>query len=198
MLCTTVADTDKQRSTAQRRAPKRCSMARCGRAARFARLDISRLDVAPSGGHTQRRTRLGVGACRGAEARDVPPLPEGLRELTNDGAAAGEVSSASASYRAPVRHVANPNPEEPDAGIPHVRICEGAGGLLSRSGLQGSDEDSDSLVGRLNRPSGSASDLRHRRSAPDSGSASVIRLRQRPPLRAAGGDHIFTHMVILP
>jgi hypothetical protein len=42
---------------------------------RFARLDVSRLDVAPSDGHAQRRTRLGVGTCRGPEARDsMAPL----------------------------------------------------------------------------------------------------------------------------
>jgi len=38
---------------------------------RFARLDVSRLDVAPSDGHAERRTRLRVGACRGAKARDA-------------------------------------------------------------------------------------------------------------------------------
>jgi hypothetical protein len=37
---------------------------------RFALLDVSRVDVAPSNGHPQRRTRLGVGTCGGAEACD--------------------------------------------------------------------------------------------------------------------------------
>jgi hypothetical protein len=42
---------------------------------------------------------------------------------------------ASSAHRAPLRYVASPCSEEPDAGIPHVRICgsPGAAGATWRS-----------------------------------------------------------------
>jgi hypothetical protein len=48
----------------------------------------------------------------------VSPVPERLRELDMDGATVEAIPAASGAHPAPVRHVANPNPEEPDAGIP--------------------------------------------------------------------------------
>jgi len=58
----------------------------------------------------------------------VAPKSEGLSHLGCDAPATRAFPAPAAAHRAPVRHVANPIPKEPDAGIPHVRICGGPSG----------------------------------------------------------------------
>src|SRR5271155_232428 len=58
----------------------------------------------------------------------VASKPEGCSQLERDARAAEAIPASAAAHRASVRHVANPTPEEPDAGNLHVRIRGGPGG----------------------------------------------------------------------
>ena len=62
----------------------------------------------------------------------LTPLEHRVRRLGPLARLAGALPAPAAAHRAPSRHVANPCPDEPDAVVPHVRICGSPGRATSR------------------------------------------------------------------